>query len=112
RCPDKTEVEGSIPSLPTMKKYQEEIDAWFKKCGWEYWSPLAILARLFEEGGEFARIVNHMYGEKPKKDSEKEQELEEEIGDIMYTLACFANANNIDLDRAMRKSIEKATTRD
>ncbi len=95
-----------------MKKYQEELDKWFKEHNWEYWSPLSILARLFEEGGEFARLVNHLYGDKPKKSSEKEQELEEEIGDILYTLICFANANNVDLDRAIRKSIDKVTVRD
>src|SRR6266403_1552347 len=75
----------------TMNKYQEEIDAWFKKQGWQYWEPLAITARLFEEGGEFARLVNHIYGPKKKKPEEYKQDLEEEIGDIIYTLICFAN---------------------
>lgn len=63
-----------------MKKYQEELNKWFKEKKWPYWSPLAILAQLFEECGEFARLVNHLYGEKSKKDSEKEQDLEEEMG--------------------------------
>lgn len=95
-----------------MEKYQKELDTFFRKKGWPYWSPLAILARLFEEGGEFARLVNHLYGEKKKKDVEKEQELEEEMGDIIYTLICFANANGIDLDRAIRRSIDKVALRD
>ncbi|MBI5045851.1 MAG: nucleotide pyrophosphohydrolase [Candidatus Niyogibacteria bacterium] len=95
-----------------MKKCQEELDRWFKEKKWPYWAPLAILARLFEECGEFARLVNHLYGEKPKKDSEKEQDMEEEMGDIMYTLLCFANANNLDMDRAIRKSMDKVMKRD
>ena len=95
-----------------MKKYQEEVEAWFKKNDWKYWSPLSILARLYEECGEFARLVNHLYGDKPKKSTEKEQELEEEMGDIVYTLICFANSHNIDLDKAIRKSLDKVTTRD
>jgi len=95
-----------------MKKYQEEIDAWFKENGWKYWSPLSILARLYEECGEFARLVNHLYGDKRKKDEEKEQEIEEEMGDILYTLICFTNSNNIDLDRAIRKSMDKSVRRD
>ncbi|MEK7647175.1 MAG: nucleotide pyrophosphohydrolase [Patescibacteria group bacterium] len=95
-----------------MKQYQEELDLWFKERGWPYWSPLAILARLFEECGEFARLVNHLYGEKPKKDSEKEQDMEEEMGDIMYTLMCFANSNHLDMDRAIRKSMDKVMKRD
>lgn len=95
-----------------MKEYQEELDRWFKENKWKYWSPLSILARLYEECGEFARLVNHLYGDKPKKSNEKEQELEEEIGDIIYTLICFANLNKIDLDKAIRKSFDKVIKRD
>ncbi|MEX1064073.1 MAG: nucleotide pyrophosphohydrolase [Candidatus Paceibacterota bacterium] len=95
-----------------IKKYQKELDDWFKKKGWGYWQELSILARLYEECGEFARLVNHLYGEKPKKDTEKEQELEEEIGDILFTLICFANSKNIDLDKAIRKSLNKVAKRD
>ena len=95
-----------------MEKYQKELDEFFKQKGWPYWSPLAQLARLFEEGGEFARLVNHLYGEKKKKDTEKEQELEEEMGDILYTLICFANSTGINLDNAIRRSLDKVATRD
>ncbi|MDP3052924.1 MAG: nucleotide pyrophosphohydrolase [bacterium] len=95
-----------------MKKYQKELDKWFKENDWKYWSPLSILARLYEECGEFARLVNHLYGEKLKKSNEKGQELEEEIGDIIYTLICFANSNKIDLDKAIRKSLDKVIKRD
>jgi NTP pyrophosphatase (non-canonical NTP hydrolase) len=95
-----------------IKDYQKELDNWFKEKNWKYWQALSILARLYEECGEFARLVNHLYGEKPKRDDEKEQEMEEEIGDIIYTLICFANAHNIDLDRAIRKSLDKVIKRD
>lgn len=95
-----------------MNKYQEELDQWFKKQGWKYWPPLSILARLFEECGEFARLVNHQYGEKKKKAEEKEQDIEEELGDILYTLICFANSQKLDLDRAIRKSFNKVIKRD
>jgi len=95
-----------------IKKYQKDLDAFYKKHGWPYWSPLSMLARLIEEVGEFARVVNHKFGEKPKKASEKEQNLEDEMGDIMYCLICFANAHSLDLDRAVKKSMHKAQTRD
>jgi NTP pyrophosphatase (non-canonical NTP hydrolase) len=95
-----------------MKKYQVELDKWFKENNWKYWGQLSILARLMEETGEFARLVNHLYGEKPKRSDEKDQELEEEIGDIIYTLICFANSNKIDLDRAIKKSFKKVIKRD
>ena len=95
-----------------MKKYQKELDKWFKKNGWKYWHPLAQFARLMEENGELARILNHLYGEKPKKSSEEKQELEEEIGDVLYTLICLANSTGVDLDYAIKKSMKKVMKRD
>lgn len=95
-----------------MDNYQKEVDDWFKKEGWQYWEPLAITAQLFEEGGEFSRLVNHVYGPKKKKLGEHKQDMEEEIGDIIYTLICFANSHGISLDRAIRKSLDKVVKRD
>ena len=95
-----------------MKKYQKELDDFFKKNGWKYWHSLAQFTRLVEETGELARILNHLYGEKPKKSTEAKQELEEEIGDVIYTLICLANSQKIDLDKAIRKSLDKVAKRD
>ena len=95
-----------------MNAHQQTLDKWFKEKGWEYWSPLSILARLMEETGEFARLVNHLYGDKPKRDDEKEQNLEEELGDILYTLMCFANSKGIDLDKTIQKTFDKVMSRD
>lgn len=95
-----------------MDQYQKQVDDWFKEEKWEYWEPLAITSRLFEEGGEFARLVNHIYGPKKKRFDEHQQDIEEEIGDIIYTLICFANSHQISLDTAIKKSIAKVVTRD
>ncbi len=95
-----------------MDAYQKELDQWFQENKWEYWQPLSILARLMEECGEFARLVNHVHGQKKKKIEEVEQDIEEEIGDILYTIICYANSNNINLDKALRKSFDKVITRD
>lgn len=95
-----------------IKNYQQELDAFFKAKGWPYWQPLSMLARLTEEVGEFARLVNHRFGEKKKKAGEVEQDFEDEIGDILFVLTCFANAHDLDLDRAMRKSLDKVASRD
>jgi len=70
---------------------------------YQNWKPHEILARLFEEGGELARLVNHIYGPKKKKPEEAEQELSGEIGDILYTLICFD---------CIRESFDKVMTRD
>lgn len=95
-----------------MQEYQKELDKWFKDNNWEYWSQHEILVRLMEESGELARLVNHLYGPKKKKETESEQDVEEEIGDILYTLICYANSNGIDLDKAIRRSMDKVIKRD
>ncbi len=97
----------------TLKEYQEEIDHIViveQRSG--YWAPLSILARITEEVGEVARLLNHLYGSKPKKDTEEKQELDEEIADVMYGLICLANSEQIDLDHAMQKVLNKSRTRD
>src|SRR3989338_10346900 len=95
-----------------MNKEQKELHLLFRKKKWPYWEPQWILARLTEEVGEFARAVNHEFGPKKNKNDEHASGLEDELGDILYTLACFANAHGINLDNAMEKSIKKVQLRD
>jgi NTP pyrophosphatase (non-canonical NTP hydrolase) len=68
------------------------------------------MARLAEEIGEVAREVAHHYGGKKKRESEPTGDIEEEIGDIVYTLICFANKNGYDVDRAIRNSLVECIT--
>lgn len=95
-----------------MHKYQKQIDKFFTEQGWDYWDPMEILARLTEEVEEFARLLNDRFGAKDKKGGEQTQKVEEEIGDILFTLICFANAHDIDLDQAVQQSIDKVIDRD
>jgi NTP pyrophosphatase (non-canonical NTP hydrolase) len=95
-----------------MNREQKLIHDWMAAHGWPYWTPHEMLARITEEVGELARAVNHEYGPKKRKESESGQELEEELGDILYALACFANAHELNLDTALQKSHEKVITRD
>ncbi len=41
-----------------------KIDHWFKVKDWSYWSLHENLARLVEEVGELARLINHEHGPK------------------------------------------------
>lgn len=95
-----------------MKKHQKAIDDWVQGYAEPYWPPLSIFARIAEEVGEVGRILNHMYGSKPKKASEEKQELGEEIADVMFALICLANQHGIDLDTEIEKVIEKSKIRD
>lgn len=96
----------------TMKEMQLEVDNYIGQFKEGYFSPLAMLARMTEELGELAREVNHYYGEKPKKTTEKEKTIEEEMGDLLFVLICFANSMNIDLETAHQIVMEKFQSRD
>ena len=96
----------------SMKELQQEVDSYIGQFKEGYFSPLAMTARLTEELGELAREVNHYYGEKPKKLSEDEKTIEEEVGDLLFVLICFANSLHIDLEEAHNRVMEKFNTRD
>lgn len=96
----------------TTKEMQERVNDYISQFKEGYFSPLSLMARLTEELGEMAREVNHHYGEKPKKETELDKAIEDELGDIMFVLMCFANSLNIDLSDAFNRSISKIETRD
>ena len=96
----------------TIQQLQLEVDEYISQFKEGYFSPLAMLARLTEELGELAREVNHYYGEKPKKSTEKEKTIEEELGDLLFVLICFANSQNINLQEAHDRVMHKFNTRD
>ena len=83
----------------TLRQAQALVDGWMRDQGWAYWHPLSQLARMTEELGEVARLVNHLYGEKPKKADEPEQDLGLELADLLYTMICLANDQKVDLQR-------------
>ncbi|PAV29480.1 nucleotide pyrophosphohydrolase [Virgibacillus profundi] len=91
---------------------QKRVDDYISQFKEGYFSPLSQVARLTEEVGELAREVNHYHGEKPKKQSEKEKTIEEELGDILFVLSCFANSLDVDLSEAFHIAINKIETRD
>ena len=96
----------------TIQQMQTEVDQYIGQFKEGYFSPLAMLARMSEELGELAREVNHYYGEKPKKLSEKENTVEEELGDMLFVMICFANSLGIDLQKSHDLVMHKFTTRD
>ncbi|NSL52273.1 nucleotide pyrophosphohydrolase [Bacillus sp. P2(2020)] len=96
----------------TMEEMQKEVDKYISQFKEGYFSPLAMLARMTEELGELAREINHFYGEKPKKADEKEKTIEEELGDLLFVLICFANSLNISLEESFQLVMEKFRTRD
>ena len=96
----------------SLKSYQQKIDQTLQPYAKPYWDPLSNLARLIEEVGETARIMNHQFGDKPKKTGEQPQDLGEELADVIYTVICIANSQGIELDAHLEKAIAKLETRD
>jgi NTP pyrophosphatase (non-canonical NTP hydrolase) len=96
----------------TLAEYQKYIDDMLQAYEKPYWHPLSQLARLSEETGEVARILNHMYGDKPKKPGEVHEDLADELADVLYTVVVLANSQGIVLDEPFEKAIAKLETRD
>ncbi len=96
----------------TLSDLQQKIDDILQGYEKPYWSPLSNVARLSEEVGEVARIVNHRHGDKPKKPTEKEDDLEDELADVLWTIICLANQEGVNLDRGMQRAIDKLLVRD
>ena len=91
---------------------QGRVDEWISQFEEGYWPPLANLARLMEEVGELARLINHRFGTKPKRPEETEQEMAEELADVLFVILCIANEQGIDLDQAFDGVMKKYHTRD
>lgn len=91
-----------------LGELQTTVDRWIRAND-DYWDQFQILARLTEELGEVAAALQRREGLRPRK---VEVDLEDEIGDLLFTLAAFANVTGIDLDRSITKTIEKYDVRD
>lgn len=95
-----------------LRDAQRLVDEWIGQFEEGYWPPLSNLARLTEEVGELARLMNHRFGHKPKKEGEPEQDLALELADILFVLLVIANEQGIDLDEALERTLEKYRRRD
>lgn len=95
----------------TIREAQKMVDDWIKTYGVRYFSELTNIAVLTEEVGELARIMARKYGDQSFKESEK-HDLGDEMADVLWVLMCLANQTGIDLTEALKKNIEKKTSRD
>ena len=95
----------------TIREAQKIVDDWIKTYGVRYFSELTNMAVLTEEVGELARIMARKYGDQIFKDGEK-QDLGDEMADVLWVLMCLANQTGVDLTEALKKNLEKKTSRD
>ena len=95
----------------TIREAQKMVDDWIKTYGVRYFSELTNMAVLTEEVGELARIMARKYGDQSFKEGEK-HDFGDEMADVLWVLMCLANQTGIDLTEALKKNIEKKTSRD
>lgn len=95
----------------TLHEAQQLVDNWIKEYGVRYFSELTNMAVLTEEVGELARIMARKYGDQSFKKGEK-HDLGDEMADVLWVLMCLANQTGVDLTEALKRNIEKKTSRD
>lgn len=96
----------------TLQETQTNVDNWIKTTGVRYFSELTNTVLLMEEVGEVARIMSRKYGEQSFKESDKKENLADELADVLFVLICIANQTGVDLTQAMKKNMEKKNNRD
>lgn len=92
----------------TVADLQKEVDKFIKAIG-DYWDPFQMFTAIVEEVGELAKELELSHDLRP---SEEAVDLEIEVGDVFFTLICFANAHDISLEQALKKTLAKYRKRD
>lgn len=95
-----------------IKEAQSKVDEWIKTVGVRYFSEMTNLGILMEEVGELSRIMVRTYGEQSFKETDKNNELADEMADVLWVLICLANQTGVDLTLALEKNFEKKNKRD
>lgn len=95
-----------------LRAAQRAVDEWITTVGVRYYSELTNMAVLTEEVGEVARIMARRYGEQSFKPGAPEPDLADELADVLFVLLCLANQTGADLSDALRRNLDKKTSRD
>lgn len=96
----------------TLDMAQQQVDQWIRTVGVRYFSELTNMAILTEEVGELARIMARRFGDQSEKESDRDQDLGDEMADVLWVLICLANQTGINLTEALEKNFEKKNIRD
>ena len=91
-----------------LPQAQQNVDVWIREHG-GYWDKFQILARLTEELGEVASALQRLEGLRPRRGN---VDLAGEVGDLVFTLAAFANINGLSLEDCLRQTFRKYDIRD
>jgi NTP pyrophosphatase (non-canonical NTP hydrolase) len=96
--------------MTDMKIIQKKVKNWIAKKGFE-WSVYAEYCHLVEEVGELGEAIVVQQGErKPGKGSDAladHSNVDEEIGDSLFTLIVLSNMLNLDIERCFDNTIKR-----
>jgi len=97
-----------------MKNYQKIIKKFVADRDWDqFHNPKDLLLGIVEEIGELRNIIK--WEQDPKKINQmilkKKAEVEDHIGDIMFTLITLANKYDIDIEKVVKDVIASNTKR-
>ncbi|MBI5061268.1 MAG: hypothetical protein HZB67_03060 [Candidatus Aenigmarchaeota archaeon] len=92
-----------------MNRFQKRIKEFSDERDWnQFHNPKDLLLGIVEEVGKIRNLVKwEQDAGKIQKVMKKNEELEDNIGDIYWFLALLANSNGIDIDNAIEKVIAR-----
>ena len=89
-----------------------QVDQYIKSQG-GYWDLPWLLAAIVEELGELSRELQSFSGLRGKKfENWNKKTIEEETGDLLFALICLTNYLNINLENAVKMSLNKYEERE
>jgi NTP pyrophosphatase (non-canonical NTP hydrolase) len=98
----------------SLYEAQKQVEKFLNERGWfpkDSKGRYYTLGHIMEELGELARCITHLESKRSEvMNSEEEQtldNLETEIGDLLYHVFKIASAYNIDVNQAFHKIMEK-----
>jgi NTP pyrophosphatase (non-canonical NTP hydrolase) len=94
----------------TINQIQEISKKWIKENGFK-WSSYAEYCHLVEEVGELGEAIVVKHGERQSGSGEQgdadHDNIEEEIGDVLFSTVVIANRYNLDLEKVFEQTIKR-----
>ena len=91
----------------SLEQYQKEVAELVKKFNFN-WSAYVQYIHLVEEVGELGEALTVKQGDRKAGSGEKaladHEDIEEEIGDVLFSLIDLTNRYNLSLDKIMKNT--------
>jgi len=101
-------VPKSLPSMVKAMRLQEKA----KQVGFEWKTKEQVWEKVEEEMGELNTVVNRMNSRDGVENQDKlQQEIEEEFGDVVFSLINYARFLQVDADNALEMTNKKFINR-